>query len=162
MALDHVDPVAHLQSPDERKDLVRREVERVQHEPQHFMAHQGEVAIAAVAGPFEANALSFPLDLGFDKGRSLAQDTNRESVRLEQSPVGMPGGAQRFIGVVEQIEVARDPRGADQLVQGDAISNIGFTGSDAVFGYELTDRALEWCESHVRSAAALRNPWRSP
>jgi hypothetical protein len=42
VALDHIDPVAHLQSSHEREDLVRGEVERMQHEAELVVTDERE------------------------------------------------------------------------------------------------------------------------
>ena len=84
------------------------------------------------------------------------QERDREPVLFQEVAVGAPGGVERFVRVMEEIDVTGDPVGPRQLRQRYAAGDIALTGSDAVIGYEAADGALEVCESHRRISRARR------
>jgi len=53
---------------------------------------------------------------------------------LQKLPVGRKGGGDRFVGVVKEIEVAREPAGAEQLIQSRGAGEVALAGLDTASG----------------------------
>jgi hypothetical protein len=115
--VDDVDPVAHLEASHERQHLVGREIERVEHEAELLVRHQRKEAERAFARPLHPHRLASPPHLGFDVPGALLLHADREPVPLEQRAVLTPARGDRGLGVVKEVEIPRQARRAEQLVE---------------------------------------------
>ncbi len=65
-----------------------------------------------------------------------------------------PGGDERGLGVMEEVDVARLASPREELVEGPAPGHVALAGSLALVGYEPADAPLEGRESHFLSLPA--------
>jgi hypothetical protein len=67
VTLHDVDPVTYFDAADQRQELVRGEVERVEHQAELLVADERKEPIRAVARPQEKAAVPIAEDLGLDE-----------------------------------------------------------------------------------------------
>jgi hypothetical protein len=106
----------------------------VETEAEDVALDEREEAVGTVLGPLEQHALAFARRLRLDERGALPQDTQSIAASLEEPPVGLPGRGQGLFGVVEQVEVSRQPRRRQQLVERRATRDVALAGSDPVVG----------------------------
>jgi hypothetical protein len=84
--------------------------------------------------PLDDDRFAAAQRLGFDEGRPLADDPQLVPGSLQGLAVGPPGRGQRFLCVVKEVEVSRDPRGPEQLVQGRGARDVTLAAANAGVG----------------------------
>ncbi|MEO6027298.1 MAG: hypothetical protein ABIR79_10580 [Candidatus Binatia bacterium] len=87
-------------------------------------------AIGTIPCPFDQyriDALGHP---GLYERRTFSDHGDGESRVDEQRPVAFPARAERFIGIVKEVDVARESRRRQELVQRDTDGNVALTGRD--------------------------------
>ncbi|MSO51189.1 MAG: hypothetical protein EXQ51_02045 [Acidobacteria bacterium] len=89
VAGDHVDPVSHLESPDQGQDLVRRQIEGMQREPEFVMLNEWEETVGAVVDPFDEQAVVVSRDGGLYEPRTFANRGDRVAGVLKELPVSV-------------------------------------------------------------------------
>ena len=77
-----------------------------------------------------------------------------EAAPFQQATVRVPTGGHRLVGVVEQIDVAGDPRCGKQFAQRRPARHVALARGDSIVRYKAAESPLEICESHWRMVAA--------
>ena len=90
-----------------------------------------EEPVGAVAGPLHEDGRASALDLGLDEGRPFPDDPDGVAAGFENLPVGVPGGTDGLLAVVEEVEVARDTLAAEDLVERCSAGHVARTGCGA-------------------------------
>ena len=116
----------------EREHLVGGEIEGMKGQPELLVTLEREESKGAIARPFQEDTVAARGDLRLDEGRALPHEEHLEAVRLEEEPIGAPARLEGLVGIVEQVDVPRDARGRDQLVQGHTAGDVAFARRDAV------------------------------
>jgi hypothetical protein len=114
---------------DDREQLARGEVERVQGQTERLVLDEREEAEGAVLRPLNEDRLGRVAHARLDERRQLPDRRDAEGSGLERRAIVRPGRDQRGFGVVEQIDVARPPSACDDLVEGDATGDVALAGS---------------------------------
>jgi hypothetical protein len=117
-ARHHGPRIPGLDAADQGEDLARGEIERVQGEPEIGVLQEREEAVCAVVRPPDHHRVLAAPDLDLDERGPLPDDGEPIPRALERAAVGGPRRRESRLGVVEEVDVAGEARGAEELVEG--------------------------------------------
>ena len=120
----------------------------MQGEPEFRMGHQREEPVGAVARPLQQHPVVTEADLGLDESRAFTEHADGIPALLERDAVALPGGRERLFRVVEDIEIAREPRSPDQFVQRGSAGEVALAVPDAVLREEPAVRLDVYAETY--------------
>lgn len=132
VAGERVHEISGLHATDQGQDLRRRKVERMECEARVVVLHQRKEAVRAVAGPLDEDHFTAATNLGLHESQTLAKYPDRISRALQRNAIGLPRHGQRFLSVVEQIEVAGEPRRSEQFVECRSFREIALAAAQSV------------------------------
>ena len=103
----------------------------MQRQSELLMFDQRKEAKGAVAEPLDEQRLGALRHGGLHESRTLADGGDANPVRLQRLSIGVPGHRHRLGRVVEEIEVSREPRRPEGLVERHTTSDVAVSGGAA-------------------------------
>jgi hypothetical protein len=135
LARDQIHPVAHFEPPHHGQQLIRRQIERVERQPEVFVFYERKEPEGTVPSPLQDQRLRSPLHERLDKALTLAKQCDVESLSLEQSPIGRPARRDGLGRIVEQVDVVRDPARFGQRIERGGAGHVALAASHARLGH---------------------------
>ena len=148
VALQDIDPIACLDTADEREHLVRCKVEGVQRETELRMCDERKEAERAVVCPLQDDRLPLAPHDRFDERRPLANDLDLVTSVEQCRTIDIPCSSQGRSRVVKEIEILRDPWCVEDRIQRGATGDIALARRNPLPRYEAADSSLNVRESH--------------
>jgi len=102
------------------------------HESELFVLDEREKPIGTVPDPLKHHRLITLRGSCLDERRALTEHGDGKLVPLEQVSVRIPRRRHGLLGIVEKVDIPRNPRCGDELVERGATGEICLATSDSV------------------------------